>query len=151
MADLRKLTTREDSWAITLLAASGANEPEYPEQLHFEYGGKKGDESFNSDLTPSADLQRLFNALSVSLSERYNIKTANQKYHDTASPRNFYRKIGKPVHGLMLRVAWSITCWDYRRIAIAATMAEVLHRELDSDNPHYPVDNLNKKTIGYNI
>lgn len=151
MADLRRLTAKEDSWAITLLAASGANEPEYPEQLHFEYGGKKGDNSFNSDLTPSADLKRLYNDLSVSLAEQYGIKTANQKYHDTASPRNYYRKIGRPVNGLMLRVAWSIICWDYRHIAIASTMAEILHRELDSDNTHYHFDNLKQKTIGYYI
>lgn len=151
MADLRRLTDREDSWAITMLAASGANEPDYPEQLHFEYGGKKGDDSFNSDLAPSADLKRLYNDLSVLLAEQYAIKTANQRYHDTSSPRNYYRRIGKPVNGLMLRVAWSIACWDYRRIAIAATMAEILHRELDFDNPHYHFDNLKQKTIGYYI
>ena len=151
MADLRKLTAPKDAWSITLLAASGANESEYPEQLHFEYGGQKGDDSFVSDLASSEDLQKLYNALSVSLEKQYGIKTANQKYHDTSSPRIFYRKMGQPVNGLMLRIAWSITCWDYRRIQIASTMADIIHHELDSDNPKYRSDNLKQKTIGYGI
>ena len=149
MNDLRRLTSNEGSWAITLLAASGANEPEYPEQLHFEYGGKKGDDSFNSDLAPSADLQRLFNALSVSLAERYGIKTANQKYHDTSSPRNYYRKIGKPVNGLMLRVAWSLACWDYRHLQIAATIADAIRCTLLPDEAHILSAELKEKRIGY--
>ena len=151
MADLRKLTAPKDAWSITLLAASGANESEYPEQLHFEYGGQKGDDSFVSDLASSEDLQKLYNALSVPLEKQYGIKTANQKYHDTSSPRIFYRKMGQPVNGLMLRIAWSITCWDYRRIQIASTMADIIHHELDSDNPKYRSDNLKQKTIGYDI
>ena len=151
MADLRKLTAQKDAWAITLLAASGANESEHPEQLHFEYGGKKGEDSFASDLASSEDLQKLYNAISVSLKEQYGIKTSNQKYHDTSSPRNFYRKIGQPVNGLMLRIAWSVTCWDYRHIQIAATMADIIHHELDSNNMKYRPDNLKQKTIGYGI
>ncbi|MBR6063988.1 MAG: ion transporter [Bacteroidales bacterium] len=151
MADLRKLTAPKDAWAITLLAASGANESEYSEQLHFEYGGKKGEDSFASDLASSENLQKLYNALSVSLEEKYDIKTSNQKYHDTSSPRNFYRKIGQPVNGLMLRIAWSVTCWDYRYIQIAATMADIIHHELDSNNMKYRPDNLKQKTIGYGI
>ena len=134
-----------------MLAASGANESEYSEQLHFEYGGKKGEDSFASDLASSENLQKLYNALSVSLEEKYDIKTSNQKYHDTSSPRNFYRKIGQPVNGLMLRIAWSVTCWDYRYIQIAATMADIIHHELDSNNMKYRPDNLKQKTIGYGI
>ena len=151
MADLRKLTAREGAWAITMLAASGANESEYPEQMHFEYGGQKGDDSFASDLAPTEDLQKLYNALSIPLREQYGIQIANQKYHDTSSPRNFNRKIGQPVNGLMLRIAWSVTCWDYRRIQIAATMADIIHHELDSNNMKYRPDNLKQKTIGYGI
>lgn len=151
MADLRKLTAQKDAWAITLLAASGANESEHPEQLHFEYGGKKGEDSFASDLASSEDLQKLYNAISVSLKEQYGIKTSNQKYHDTSSPRNFYRKIGQPVNGLMLRIAWSVTCWDYRHIQIAATMAEAIRAGLIPDEPYTIPESLKIKQIGYQL
>lgn len=48
MKDIETLSAKEGSWVITMLAASGANEPEYPTQIHFCYGGAKGDEGFGA-------------------------------------------------------------------------------------------------------
>lgn len=35
LSDIERLSSREGSWVIAMLAASGANEPEYPTQVHF--------------------------------------------------------------------------------------------------------------------
>ena len=150
MDDLRRLTGRlTGQWAITLLAASGANEPEYPEQVHFEYGGKKGDEGWESDLVhDTAALQRLYHTMESALQEHYGISMARQKYHDTASARNYLRRL-EGVNGLILRVAWSITCWDYRRIQIAATMAEAIRTTLLPDEPYTLPGEMKVKQTGY--
>lgn len=165
------------NWVITLLAASGANEPEYPEQVHFEYGGKKGDEGWESDLVhDTTALQRLYHTMESALQEQYGIGMARQKYHDTASARNYLRKLGTQaggmqedvaagkmpayqttagkmpayqVNGLVLRVAWSITCWDYRRIQIAATMAETIRTTLLPDEPYTLPGEMKVKQTGY--
>ena len=41
MEDLERLTSREGSWTLTTLVASGANEPSYPTIFHFSNGGPK--------------------------------------------------------------------------------------------------------------
>lgn len=46
-ADLAMLASRPGAWTVTLLVASGALEPEYPEHIHFGAGGRKGDESLD--------------------------------------------------------------------------------------------------------
>ena len=43
--DIENLLSREGAWSLTYLIASGANEPEYPTQIHFGTGNAKGDES----------------------------------------------------------------------------------------------------------
>lgn len=98
------------NWVITLLAASGANEPEYPEQVHFEYGGKKGDEGWESDLVHDTEaLQRLYHTMESALQEQYGIGMARQKYHDTASARNYLRKLGTQA-GVIRKKSVSLHC-----------------------------------------
>ena len=54
MKDLERLTSRKDSWTLTPMVASGANEPSYPTVFHFSIGGAKGDEG-------SADISGWYN------------------------------------------------------------------------------------------
>ena len=48
MADINELTSREGAWCVTILAASGTNEPEYPEVVHIGYGGGRGESALDS-------------------------------------------------------------------------------------------------------
>lgn len=150
MSDLRSLNSQ---WIVTMLAASGANEPEYPEQLHFEYGGKKGDEAWQSDIMHDPEtLRRLYDALGERMDTEFGIKTNRQKYHDTSSPRNYMRHLGQSgmsANALFLRVAWSVTCWDYRRISIAAAMAETIRATLIPDEAFSLPAELKQKQTGY--
>lgn len=149
MADLHSFNSR---WIITLLAASGSNEPDYPEQLHFGYGGKKGDEAWESDIMHEPEaMQQLYTSLNCRIETDYGFKSECQKVYDTSSPRNYIRHLSQPVNALFLRLAWSLTCWDYRRIAIAATLAEIMHKELDPENAFYCPECLKEKRIGYGL
>ena len=149
MSDLRSFNSK---WIITLLASSGHNEPDYPEQLHFGYGGTKGDETWETDIMHEPEtMQRLYSALSSRIEANFGFKSERQKIYDTASPRNYIRYLSQPVNALFLRLAWSLTCWDYRRIAIAAAMAETIRNTLLPDE-HYTIpESLKIKQIGYNL
>ena len=50
----------------------------------------------------------------------------------------------------MLRVAWSVSCWDPRRIAIAKSMAELFSKYLDTDSLDIDSPELKQKGEGFN-
>lgn len=152
--DIEKLTSQKDSWIITLLAASGQNEPTLPTQFHFGIGGNKGDETCDGKDLIVSDIkkyQELYNDFSQTLEDEYSLTTDHQRFHSTASPRLFVRKLEnrKNINAIMLRVAWSVCCWDSRRIAIAKSMAEIFRKHLDpnskADSPE-----LKQKGLGFN-
>ena len=135
MADVNAVTTGDDAWVVTLLPSSGAIEPEFPTQFHIEYGGEKGDSSFDAaDLLvkdiPAAD--KLFCDLESTLADEYGFKTDRQMYHSTDSPDLFMRKLDnhENVNSFVLRVAWSVFLWNSRKIEIAKTLAEVINRNI---------------------
>ena len=154
LADIEKLSSREGSWVVTLLAASGANEPEMPTQVHLTYGGKKGDPSLDA---PGLTVhnKELFEKVLVeienSLDEDYGIKCDRQVYHDSSSKNLFMRKLSnaQTVEGLMIRVAWSCMFWDSRRIQIAQTMAEAIKRQVEPEKAGEIDPQLKVKGIAY--
>ena len=154
MKDLESLTKDEDSWAITLLAASGANEPEYPSQIHLGYGNIKGDASLDSSSVLIHDkecAERLFADIETTMDADFNIKTERQQYHSTASPKLFLRHLPNiaNINGLVVRMAWSCTAWDSRRMLIAKTFAEILNRSVQPNNITLEDTELKVKGIGY--
>jgi hypothetical protein len=155
MKDLESLTKDEDSWAITLLAASGANEPEYPSQIHLGYGNIKGDASLDSTSVLIHDkecAERLFADIETTMDADFNIKTERQQYHSTASPKLFLRQLPNiaNINGLVVRMAWSCTAWDSRRMLIAKTFADVLNRNIQPNYITLEDTELKVKGIGYN-
>ena len=138
LSDIEKLSTKEGSWVITLLAASGANEPELPSQIHLTYGGKRGDASLDAPTVVIRDKETakaMFEELENMLESEYDIKTDCQKYHDSASPNMFMRKLSNAgsVNGLIIRIAWSCMYWDSRRIKIAQSMADVIKKHVEPE------------------
>ena len=151
--DLNRLSSVEGSWIITLLAASGALEPEYPTQFHFTYGGKKGDETYNGENLTIHDIETfdsLYRDLSSQLESQFGYTSDCQRYHDTANPKLFVRHLEHPekVNALMLRIAWKATCWDMRRIQIAKTISDTFATHILGEIKPYP-EELKKKGIGY--
>lgn len=153
MEDLNRFATVDGSWIITLLAASGANEPEYPTQFHFTYGGEKGDETYNGENLTIHDIETfdlLYRDLSSRLEKEFGYISDCQRYHDSANPKLFVRHLEYPekVNAVMIRIAWKATCWDMRRIQIAKTLSDAFATYLlGGINPYS--DELKKKGMGY--
>lgn len=136
MEDLRNLSPDEDCWVITLLVASGANEPVYPTKIHFGYGGKIGDESFeNPDiLFNNIELgKELINKISAEMKSNFGFESDCQRYHDTSSPNLFVRHLKKRPNTLILRYEWSIGVWNSESYAVAMKMADSINSVLESD------------------
>lgn len=153
MEDLNRFAAVDGSWIITLLAASGANEPEYPTQFHFTYGGEKGDETYNGENLTIHDIETfdlLYRDLSSRLEKEFGYISDRQRYHDSANPKLFVRHLEYPekVNAVMIRIAWKATCWDMRRIQIAKTLSDAFATYLlGGINPYS--DELKKKGMGY--
>ena len=153
MEDLNRFAAVDGSWIITLLAASGANEPEYPTQFHFTYGGEKGDETYNGENLTIHDIgtfDSLYRDLSSRLEKEFGYISDCQRYHDSANPKLFVRHLEHPekINALMLRIAWKVTCWDMRRIQIAKTISDTFATYLLGAIKPYS-DELKKKGMGY--
>ena len=153
MDDVNRLTNRDDSWCITLLAASGALEPEYPTQFHFCYGGKKGDESYNSNTLLIHDIEGfddLYNDLRGQLKSEFGFDTDHQRFHDSSNPKIYIRHLENKerINAFMVRIAWSAMCWDTRRILIAKMLSDCFAEHYTGGIKPYS-DELTIKGIGY--
>lgn len=152
--DLNMLTRGNNKVVVTLLAASGANEPVYPTQVHFGYGGKKGDESYDgADLTiknvPLFDT--MYKEMSDRLEKEFSIKCDRQRYHDSASTKMYLRHLENKdnIEGVVIRIAWSECMWNPAHVQISQTMGEVINKYYDNDKPVGTSDELKAKGIGY--
>lgn len=155
MDDLERLTSRNDSWTLTPLAASGANEPNYPTVFHFSAGGAKGDENFEGENLFIKDMvtyKVFYDDVTAELEQKFGLTSDHQRYHDITSANVFTRKFadGKgSKNNIIMRIAWSACLWDSRRIAIAKTIADALNRNLENDiDKQYEAD-LKYKKSGY--
>lgn len=152
MDDLTALLSRPGAWSLTFIVASGANEPEYPTQVHFGTGNAKGDESTGNLVSDKNRFERFYNDLSTKLLNDLSIKTDCGRYHSTTSKNLFVRKLGLTGDGrnhIVMRVAWSAMLWDTRRIVLAREIAAAVNRDIldlpgNPDNPRLKV-----KDIGY--
>lgn len=153
MSDIETLSVKEGAWIITMLAANGGNEPDYPTQIHFCYGGAKGDESFNARDLLIRDISladKLMRSIESALNEQYGISCDRQRYHRSDQPGIFIRHLKNrdSVNSLFIRAAWSITCHDPRRTAISKTIADEIHRLIEPDKENLSLIELKVKGIG---
>ena len=153
MADLERLTSREGSWTLTTLVASGANEPAYPTIFHFNAGGEKGDENFEGENLVVEDMvgyRKFYEDLTAELKEKFDMDSDHQRYHNGAMVNLYVRKLKKGSrNNIILRVAWSACLWDMRRIAIAKTIADALNRHFEADVEKVYAPQLKEKKSGY--
>ena len=155
MEDLERLTSREGSWTVSTLVASGANEPAYPTIFHFSAGGAKGDERFEGENLIIKDMQAyraFYEDVTSVLEKNFGLTSDHQRYHNVTSPNVFARKYeeGKgSENNIVLRIAWSACLWDSRRIAIAKTIADALNRHFENDVTKGDNPELKIKRSGY--
>lgn len=154
--DVNNLASRRHGCCITLLAASGESEPEYPTQFHFCCGGKKGDERIDSEtmlFVNDKDKTRfvgMYNELSGQLKSEFDIDSDIQRYHDSSNPQIYIRNLKhyKSFNSFIIRIAWSVICWDTRRILIAKMLADSISKHYAGRIDPYP-EELKVKGIGF--
>jgi len=129
--DINSLITGPDCWVIFLLSASGGEEPLYPTQFHYIVGGPKGTDSYdvpNLTVRDTVTFDKMMKDLSSQIETQYGLFSDLQKYHTGTSHKNIARHIDNRANAFTLRVAWSVTCWDYRITQISKTIAEAFGR-----------------------
>ena len=156
MADLNRLTSREDSWVITMLAVSGGNEPSYPAKIEFTAGGETGNESLEQEGLTVKDLARfkaLIDDTEVRLKEDFELESAFQRYHGVGiNPHKLYtRKLANVanINSFCITVAWSVSFWDSRRTAVAKCLAELIAKDIEGRNELSLSAELKRKDCGY--
>lgn len=138
LGDINHLSSGKDKWAIFLLSASGGQEPVYPTQFHYIIGKEKGDKTYNDPRITIQDIARfdaLYKQLSATIEQQFGLHSDCQQFHNGTSDKNIARHIDCP-NAFTIRIAWSVTCWDYRYLQIAQTMAEQIKQILSNLYSH---------------
>ena len=156
MEDLNSMTSREDSWVITMLAASGANEPAYPAKVEFTAGGNKGNESLEQDgltVSEKTRFKAFMDDVTQQLLSEFDLESAFQRYHGIGinTHKLYTRKLknATDINSFSIHVAWSVSFWDPRRIAVAKCLACALNRNIaDKQAIEYDPD-LKVKKCGF--
>ena len=151
MADLNRLADSENKWLFTIMAASGRTEPAYPTQLHFTYGAKEGDETYNDPnitLNDVATFDALYKDFAALMESKYHLLVDHQRYHSDSNPAYTARRLDHKVNAVCLRIAWSVLCRDSRALLIAKEFAAAINHHINhTDNPDVP--ELHVKDIGF--
>ena len=153
MADINNLTTRDGAWCITILAASGRNEPEYPEAIHIGYGGGRGETSLDAPNLLIHDIAKadsIFNSIEQAMMDDFSIQTERQMRHKSDNAKVFLRHLDSAnnLNAFILRIAWSAFARDPRRIQIAKTLADIFQNELEPGRP-WDRSEMKVKNIGF--
>ena len=140
-----------------MLAASGANEPAYPTEIHVTAGGKRGEESIDCgspDVIDKETFKNFVTDLSDDLKQNFDIGIDFQRYHDAG--KNTQDLVTKKtanansINSVSIRVAWSVSCWNMQRMLIAKHIAQVINREILHIADMPISEELKRKDIAYN-
>lgn len=153
MDDMNRLCDSQDKWIINVMPASGSAEPEYPAQVHFGYGGKKGDETYDDPNIMLNDIplfDALYNDAKAMLKEQYGLDSDKQLYHNNYNVAHYYRHLNVKPNVINLRVAWAVTCWDMRAIVLARDLALLIRKHIEPERNNDPLSSeLKVKDIAY--
>ena len=137
----------------TILAASGGNEPEYPEVVHIGYGAGRGETALDAPnlfIHDIAKAESIFSKIEKTLADDFEWKAERQIRHKSDNPKIYLRHLSSvdTMNAFILRIAWSAMARDPRRIKFALALSDILHQVIE---PERVVDRseLNIKNIGY--
>lgn len=147
--DLKSLLEKSEG-SVTILASSGANEPEYDTQIHIGTGNPRGNEQIGDFVANKEAFSQFYESLRTDLSNQFGIEVDTGKYHTYSQPIHFLRKMKMERKGFhfIMRVAWSAMLWNPQRILIAKIVAQDINRYLfHQDTPLS--GNLYEKKFGF--
>lgn len=129
LRDLKSLTRGEDKWAVMMLSASGADEPQHPTQFHFVHQVQKKLELQSTTTIQEEKFNEMYRALSKIFEDEFQLKSDLDELYLPVGKKNITMQIGggKECNAFTLRTAFCVTEWDDRHIAIARQMAEAIN------------------------
>lgn len=129
--DLRQLACDDRQWVIFLLSASGAEEPVHPTQFHFVHKANKNVDVDTTTLDEEC-LVKLFDNVKQMLEKDFELKADLDEYYRPVGSKNITSRIdgGKKTNAFTVRIAFSITVWDDRNIAIARKLANEISKSI---------------------
>ena len=129
--DLSQLACDDNHWLIFLLSASGAEEPIHPTQFHFIH---RANEKVGVSTTTIQEKMMLatYDGIKEMLEKDFGLKSDLDEYYLPVGPKNIASRLeaGRKTNAFTLRVAFSVTTWDDRNIAIARKLADELSQSL---------------------
>ena len=156
LEDMNTLTKADDAWVITMLPASGANEPAFPTQVHINAGGEKGNEDIYAEGLTVLDRERLkefVESCIASLKSEFDVDTDFQRYHGMGinGKNHFSRKLDNTkANCFSLVLAWSLCLWDSRHISVAKHLAELIAKHIEGKSEIELSSDLKRKGTGFN-
>ncbi len=153
--DIKTMERSNKNWVVFLLSASGAEEPEYPTLIHWLHGAKLSDASYddlNITVKDCATYHAMITDVCAMLSDKYQLDSDQQQYHTAASKMYIGRHVqveGKEANAFTLRMAFSVTIWNDKRICIAHDIASVMHQHFCGNTIEENAA-WKEKGIGYN-
>ncbi|MCF0207682.1 MAG: potassium channel family protein [Bacteroidales bacterium] len=151
MDDLRKLAPTEDCWIVTVMAASGAQEPDWPTQVHFTYGAKKGDETYNDPNITIHDIDK-FDAMRKTYEpklQEMGLAMDCQRYYDNSKANLYVRQWNYQPNAIGFRVAWKEITWSTNTGKLLKLTADAFRENFDDKKDWQEPAILKKKDIGY--
>lgn len=149
--DINSLITGPDCWVVFLLSASGGEEPVYPTQFHYIVGGPKGMDNYdipNLTVKDTATFDTMMKELSSQIETQYGLTSDLQRYHTGTNPKNIARHIDSRANAFTLRIAWSVTCRDYRITQISKTIAESFGKYFEPGIEKDVPDDMKERIVG---
>lgn len=134
LADLKALTRGENKWAVMMLSASGAEEPQHPTQFHFIHNVQMKLEVQPTTTIKEEQFKQLYQMLSTMLQDEFQLSSDLDDLYLPVGKKNITMQIGggKECNAFTMRTAFSVTEWDDRDIAIVRKMAEVIKMQLEN-------------------
>lgn len=121
----------EDGWAILPLEASGPRSR--PHQLHFCFNTEKGNEEYNdsnSFLKDYATFENMYQDMTETVGNLYNLKTDKNKYYKVSEKTNIARLL-KAKNTFTLRLEAYTYIQNQSRLALAKTIADVFNKHFE--------------------
>ena len=151
--DIKTLAPTKDCWVIFILSASGGQEPIYPTLFHYIYGAPKGDDGYNAQnltIIDTKSFDNMYQSLSNVLLQSYNFESDKHRFHDGVAPKNVARVINGGIerNAFTIRIAWSVSCWDFRYMEIIKHMADNFNKHLLGKEGVEVSSEMKKRIIG---
>lgn len=130
--DIRKFTSRPDSWVIPILGAIGLKSR--PTQFHFCYNSRKGDSSYDDPASLVKDytaFDAMYKTVTTDLLDKFGYHSDKNEWY-AVNKNNVAAFVGAK-NAFTLRVECFVWMYDNRYMAVIKSLAENLHSTLDPE------------------